>query len=145
MNCKSYDKQHILSWDSCQILWETGLYETGRWVCMRRGKWKRVIQIAPSAYGPQLRDTPEKKSSFWKFLDKVADSAWEEGKGFYLQGDLNSWLGYDVINGDPHKQNENGKLFSTFLQRHPQLIVANALPICKGIITRKRNLITGKI
>ena len=51
---------------------------------------KNIIISCTSAYGPQLRDTPEKKSNFWKFLDKVADSAWEEGKGFYLQGDLNS-------------------------------------------------------
>ena len=45
--------------------------------------------------------------------------------------------------GDPHNQNEKGKLFQQFLQRHPQLTVANALSICKGIITRKRNHITG--
>ena len=105
---------------------------------------KNIVIFCTSGYGPQQRDTIEKKSNFWNFLDKIADTAWDGGKGFYLQGDLNSWLGAGVIPGDPHKQNENGKLFHNFLQRHPQLSVANALPICKGIITRKRNLITGK-
>ena len=36
---------------------------------------KNIIISCTSAYGPQLRDTLEKKSNFWKFLDKVADSA----------------------------------------------------------------------
>ena len=104
---------------------------------------KNIVISCTTAYGPQHKDTKENKSNFWKFLDKVADNAWDGCKGFYLQGDLNAWLGGGVIQGDPHNQNENGKLFQQFFQRHPQLTVANALSICKGIITRKRNHITG--
>ena len=77
-------------------------------------------------------------------MDKIADNAWNDGKGFYLQGDFNSWLGCGVIPGDPNNQNENGKLFHNFLKRHPQLIVVNSLSLCQGLITRKRDLVNGK-
>ena len=97
-----------------------------------------------SAYGPQQRDSLEKKYRFWEYLDKMADMAWKEGKGFYLQGDLNAWLGSDIISGDPNIQNENGKVFHNFLKRHPQLNVVNSLPVCQGLITRKRDLKSGK-
>ena len=46
-----------------------------------------------------------KKAKFWAYLDKIADMAWQEGKGFYLQGDLNAWLGHELISGDPNVQN----------------------------------------
>ena len=104
----------------------------------------KIIISCTSAYGPQQRDSSLKKSKFWGYLDKVADMAWKDGKGFYLQGDLNAWLGSAVIPGDPNIQNENGKLFSSFLKRHPQLNVVNSLPVCRGLITRKRDLISGK-
>ena len=97
-----------------------------------------------SAYGPQLRDSLTRKTKFWEYLDYIADVARKEGKGFYLQGDLNAWLGSEIIPGDPKIQNENGKLFNSFLKRHPQLTVVNSLPICQGLITRKRDLICGK-
>ena len=35
-------------------------------------------------------------------------------------------------------QNKNGKMFMEFLDRNPSLIVVNALSLCKGVITRKR-------
>ena len=81
---------------------------------------------------------------FWEYLDNIADSAWSDGKRFYLQGDLNAWLGSEVIPCDPNIQNENGKLFHIFLNRHPDLTVVNSLPVCRGLITRKRNLLNGK-
>ena len=67
----------------------------------------KMVISCTSAYGPQQRDSLEKKSRFWEYLDKVTDVAWKEGKGFYLQGDLNAWLGSDIIPGDPNIQNEN--------------------------------------
>ena len=104
----------------------------------------KMVISCTSAYGPQQRDSLEKKSRFWEYLDKVTDVAWKEGKGFYLQGDLNAWLGSDIIPGDPNIQNENGKLFNGFLKRHPQLNVVISLPVCQGLITRKRDLMSGK-
>ena len=104
----------------------------------------KIVISCTSAYGPQQRDSARNKSKFWDYLDKMADSAWNEGKGFYMQGDLNAWLGSDIIPCDPNIQNENGKLFNRFLKRHPELIVVNSLPVCKGLITRQRSLISGR-
>ena len=75
---------------------------------------EKIIISCTSAYGPQQRDSLARKNRFWEHLDKVADIAWTEGKGFYLQGDLNAWLGSEIIPGDPNIQNENGKLFNSF-------------------------------
>ena len=63
----------------------------------------------------------------------------KEGKGFILQGDLNAWLGSDLIPNDPHKQNKNGKMFETFLSEN-NLVCVNSLPLTKGLITRSRNV-----
>ena len=104
----------------------------------------KITISCTSAYGPQKKESDDMKTKFWKHLDDITDTGWDEGKGFYLQGDLNAWLGDDIVAGDPRKRNENGKLFH-FLQRHPQLSVVNALPICQGVITRRRELVTGKI
>ena len=71
-------------------------------------------------------------------------SARREGEGFYLQGDLNSLLGSDIIAEDPNIQNENGKLFSNFQKKHPQLVMVNYLPLCRGLITRQKDSVNGK-
>ena len=44
----------------------------------------------------------------------------------------------DIIPGDPRPQNRNGKMFQSFLERHPHLTVVNSLPVCEGLITRSR-------
>ena len=105
----------------------------------------KLVVSCTSAYGPQLGDSPEKKRKFWKYLDDAADVAWQNGKGFYLQGDLNAWLGHGVIPCDPRPHNSNGTLFYNFLNRHPQLKVLNSMPLCKGLVTRKRHLKSGKV
>ena len=87
----------------------------------------KIVISCTSAYGPQQKDNIDKKSKFWAYLDKMVDDAWKEGKGFYLQGDLNAWLGPTYISGDPNNQNENGRLFQSFLNRHKQLIVCDFL------------------
>ena len=66
----------------------------------------KIVISCTSAYGPQKRDTDDKKNKFWKYLDDAAEEAWDEGKGFYLQGDLNAWLGGELLPGDPHDKNE---------------------------------------
>ena len=42
----------------------------------------KIVISCTSAYGPQLKETIDKKSKFWAYLDKRADEAWQEGKGF---------------------------------------------------------------
>ena len=105
---------------------------------------KNATILCTSAYGPQMREHINKKHQFWKYLENVVDKANMEGKGFILQGDLNAWLGPEVIPGDVHLQNDNGRLFHDFLKKYPHLTVVNSLKLCKGVITRLRKLITGK-
>ena len=50
----------------------------------------------------------------------------------------NCVLVIETFQGDPRKQNNNGKLFQQFLSRQPHLTVVNSLPLCEGLITRSR-------
>ena len=91
-----------------------------------------------AAYGPQENAPIDKKNAFWKHLDDEVKAAKVSGAGFILQLDGNLWAGTGLIPGDPRPQNRNGKLFKEFLDRN-KLTVVNSLPICKGLITRKRS------
>ena len=90
------------------------------------------------AYGPQENACIEKKDAFWNYLDIEVSEAEKNGAGLILHFDGNLWAGSKIIPGDPRKQNNNGKLFEDFLTRNPNLSVVNALPQCKGLITRSR-------
>ena len=90
-----------------------------------------------SAYGPQLNDLAQKKKAFWKYLSEKAQAAKASGKGFILQGDLNCWLGPELLPGDIHEQNRNGKLLQSFLKEN-RLTCVNSLPLTQGLITRSR-------
>ena len=89
-------------------------------------------------YGPQENDKNEKKNEFWQFIEEEVETARKKEQGFILHFDGNLWAGSDIIPGDPRKQNRNGKMFQEFLARNTNLVVVNSLPICKGLITRKR-------
>ena len=101
---------------------------------------KEIAVSVTSAYGPQETAPIEKKTMFWKYLTEDAERARDEGKGFILQGDLNSFLGPDMLPGDVHPQNRNGKLFSTFLANN-RLTCVNSLDITNGLITRTRKVL----
>ena len=96
---------------------------------------KEITISFNTAYRPQESDKIEKKKLFWEYLTEMAVSAKEEGKGFILQGDLNAWLGLNIIQGDKREQNKNGKMFEEFFNTN-KLTVVNSLPICKGVNTR---------
>ena len=98
---------------------------------------KKMKIACTTAYGPQEKDTFKKKDDFWQYLDEEAKRAQLEGKGFILQGDLNSWIGSQYIANDPRTQNGNGKRMANFVERN-QLIVVNGLQLCNGLITRSR-------
>ena len=106
---------------------------------------KNMVISCTSAYGPQKKHSKENKIAFWKYLDEEVDKADKTGKGFIIQGDLNARLGSKELPNDPNPPNENGRHFSDFLKRHPQLTVVNSLSLCKGLITRRRVLCTGKV
>ena len=90
-----------------------------------------------SAYGPLENALIQKKHVFWEYLSQQAHRAAEAGKGFIVQGDLNSWLGPHILPGDKRTQNTNGKLFQNFLENN-KLICVNSLPCTKGLVTRRR-------
>ena len=98
---------------------------------------KQITISCNTAYGPQESDPIDKKEKFWKYLDDEYLRAKNAGNGFVLQGDLNSWLGPNIIPGDTKPQNQNGKLFAQFVKQN-QLIVVNSLPICSGTTTWTR-------
>ena len=91
-------------------------------------------------YGPQENATKEKKEKFWEFIEEEANKAEIEDQGLIIQMDGNLHAGPELVKNDPNKQNNNGKLFQQFLQRNPNLFVANNLNICQGTITRQRVL-----
>ena len=95
-------------------------------------------------YGPQLGDTNDRKSKFWKYLSQEAMFAEEKGIGIIFQLDSNAWAGGNIIPGDPNPQNTNGKLLEIFLKAHPALTVINSLQSCRGLITRHRKTIKGE-
>ena len=57
-----------------------------------------------------------------------------------IQMDGNLPAGPKLVKNDPNPQNNNGKMFMEFLERNPTLTVVNALDICEGLITRRRQL-----
>ena len=91
-----------------------------------------------AAYGCQENESNERKAAFWEYLDEEVVLAKNSGGGFILHFDGNLWAGQDIIPGDPRPQNRNGKLFQEFLSRNSHLTVVNSLPICDGLVTRRR-------
>ena len=98
---------------------------------------KNMAISVTSAYGPQESAHVENKIAFWKYLSTEAQRSKAQGDGFVLQGDLNSWLGPNLIKGDCHAQNRNGKLFASFLEEN-RLTCVNSLPLTVGVVTRSR-------
>ena len=94
-------------------------------------------------YGPQEYDKTDRKDNFWSYLSSEVENAIKNGAAFLLQMDGNLWAGKEIIKDDPKVQNQNGKYFQKFLNKHPHLTVVNALPMCDGKITRRRNTKNG--
>ena len=100
----------------------------------------RLTISITTAYGPQESAKIDIKKSFWNYLEE-AERAKKDGKGFVLQGDLNCWLGPNILPHDKHEQNQNGKLFDKFVKNN-NLVIVNTLPICKGLVTRSRIMLS---
>ena len=91
-----------------------------------------------TGYGPQESDCISRKEKFWDFLDKEVHSAKHDKVGIIIEIDSNAWAGKKLIPNDPNTQNNNGKLLEKFLNRNKNMTLVNSLPICEGLITRKR-------
>ena len=91
-----------------------------------------------NCYGPQENSDPEKKQLFWSRLKNEVTNALDDNCEVIIQCDGNLHCGGDIIKGDPHPINRNGKLFSNFLEEHPSMVLLNASSKCQGLITRAR-------
>ena len=105
---------------------------------------KNITISCNTAYGPQESSLIEKKNAFWNYLQEECDRAKNEGHGFLLQGDLNSWVGPNVIKSDTKPQNQNGKMLVKFVKNN-HLTIVNSLPICKGTTTWARTRLGVKL
>ena len=72
-------------------------------------------------------------------MDNEFFASEREGNGFILVMDSNSWLGPDVLKGDPHLQNRNGKMFQDFMSKNPKLTILNTESFCQGLLKRCRS------
>ena len=93
-----------------------------------------------NGYGPQEYDSKEKKENFWQYLQDEVNFCNNEGIGCIFALDANSWLGNKIISGDPHCQNQNGKIFNDFLNNNWNLSLLNQQKYCQGKITRVRKV-----
>ena len=95
-------------------------------------------------YAPQETAPTEKKIKFWGDIDHQVDDADLNGAAVVIQMDSNSWLGDELIKGDPNKINNNGKRVEDFMKRNPNIHLINGTDKCKGTITRQRQTVTRK-
>ena len=98
---------------------------------------KNITISCNTAYGPQETAPIQKKNDFWSYLQEECERARNEGNGFLLQGDLNSWLGPDILKSDTKPQNQNGKMLVEFVENNC-LTIVNCLPVCQGTKTWSR-------
>ena len=91
-----------------------------------------------NCYGPQETDSIERKTLFWSRLQTEVNEAIDNNIAVIVQMDGNLHAGEQVIKGDPNKMNANGKLFSTFLDNNPSMVLVNSSDKCQGVITRQR-------
>ena len=91
-----------------------------------------------TAYGPQENHLMERKVNFWARMAQEVQNALEFDTALLIQMDGNLWAGEELVKGDPNKPNCNGKLFMEFLKQFPHLTVVNSLPVCEGVVTRRR-------
>ena len=90
-----------------------------------------------NGYGPQEDDEIQEILAFWQELEGEIIRAKDEGCLIIVEMDANAKLGKDVISEDTHNISNNGKLLLDIIERQ-DLVIGNALDICKGVVTRER-------
>ena len=95
-----------------------------------------------NGYGPQESANIDTRIKFFAHLEEEIIKAKLNGAFVCIELDANAKLGHDVIKNDPHERSVNGELFLGVIERN-NLIVGNATPLCKGLITRTRTTING--
>lgn len=100
------------------------------------------IQVI-NAYGPQETHSLERRLKFYVELEKIIETAKTEDKSIVIEMDANAKLGDEIINLDPHKISENGKILYEIMERQ-NLVAVNSMELCNGVITRHRDTINGE-
>ena len=88
-----------------------------------------------NAYGPQEDDGQQKILNFWAEIENEIMKSKENDCLTVLQMDANAKIGKDELEGDPHDTSNNGKLLLEIAECQ-NMIIANRLNKCKGVITR---------
>ena len=92
-----------------------------------------------NGYGPQEDDDIKDILTFWQEFEAEIMKAKDNGCLIIAEMDANAKLGSTIIKKDPNEMSNNGRLLMDIIERQ-NLIVANCLEICKGTITRQREL-----
>ena len=90
-----------------------------------------------NGYGPQEDEDKQQLLNFWHEIKKEVISAKDNECMMIIEMDANAKVGREVIANDPHNQTNNGKILVDMVSRN-NLVIVNALDICKGVITRER-------
>ena len=90
-----------------------------------------------NAYGPQEDDSQQKILNFWAEIENEVLKSKENDCLTVIQMDANAKIGKDQLEGDPHNTSNNGKLLLEMAERQ-NMIIANRLNKCNGVITRER-------
>ena len=94
---------------------------------------KRII----NGYGPQEDDDIQDVLSFWQEFEMEVIKAKDDDCFILIEMDANAKVGDKVIKNDPHLMSNNGKIMMDIMDRQ-NLVIANALESCKGMITREK-------
>ena len=97
---------------------------------------KEQIRII-NGYGPQEHEDTSSILRYWQELEAEVIKAKDCNRNIIIQMDANAKLGSDIIKGDPHSMSNNGKILHDLVERQ-DLVILNALDICRGSITRER-------
>ena len=92
-----------------------------------------------NAYGPQEDDDIQDVLGFWQELEGEVIRAKDENCYIIIEMDANAKVGKKVIKEDQHNISSNGKIMLDFVERQG-LIISNSMDICKGAVTREREV-----
>ena len=92
-----------------------------------------------NGYGPQEDDETHDVLNFWQSFEAEVIKAKDNNCFIIAEMDANAKLGNKIIKNDPNEMTNNGKLLFDIIERQG-LVITNSLDICKGTITRQRDL-----
>ena len=92
-----------------------------------------------NGYGPQEDEDIQDILSFWQDFEAEIIKAKADNCFIIVEMDANAKLGNLIIKNDPNTMTSNGKLLFDIVERQ-NLVIINAMNICKGTITRQRDL-----